>query len=137
MARPWVVPGALLLVAAAAVARYGDRLSAWLTPPPPPKPIVFDNGTVREAPVVSPRPLAGQTGTLKRCEKNGTVTYTDQPCAPGAKARPVSGSVSVVDGFSAGVPPAPPTSGAQQQLRRALDVDGPALRERAKAAADR
>lgn len=139
MPRSWVVPGALLVVAAAALAKYGDRLGAWLSPPPPPKPFVFDNGTVREPPVVSPRPLAGQTGTLKRCEKNGVVTYTDQPCAPGAKAKPVGGSMSVVDAYPAPAAPAPSAAGgAQQQLRRALDVEGPTLRDRsATAAADR
>lgn len=135
MARSWLVPGALLVVAAAALAKYSEQISAWLAPPPPPKPFVFDNGSVREPPVVTRPPLAQQTGPLKRCEKAGSVTYTDQPCAPGAKARPVGGSMSVVDGYPTAAAPASSAAGAQQQLRRALDVDGPTLRDRSAAAA--
>lgn len=126
---PWLA-ALLLLAAAAALARYHDRIAIWLAPEPPPRPFVFDNGSVREPVVATPQPLARQNGTLKRCERNGSVTYTDQPCDAGARARAVGGVLSVVEPHPVPRAAPAPASGAQAALRRALDVDGPSLRER-------
>jgi len=128
MIKAAVVAG-MAAVAIAAFAKYGDRLTAWLEPEPPPRPFVFDNGSVREVRNGVRPPLAERAGALKRCEKNGVVTYTDRPCDAGARARKVEGTLSVVDGSPA-LPPASAASvmGAQTRLKRALDIDGPPLR---------
>lgn len=125
----------LAAIAAVTLAKYADQVAAWLEPEPPPRPIVFDNGSVREVPVVSRPPLAELSGLPKRCDKNGVITYTDRPCDRGAKAREVRGNVTVVEA----VPSRPASSAATitgaHELRRALDIDGPTLRDRRAAAA--
>jgi len=57
-----------------------------------------------------------------KCEENGTMTYTDQPCAPGARAAELPGLIVAT----------PPTR-AERDLARAHE----ARLERARAARDR
>jgi hypothetical protein len=94
-----------------------------------PKPFVFDNGSVREPPVVTRAPQEHQVGVLKRCEGGGSVTYTNEACPRGTRAKPVGGVVSVVDGHKTAA--STPRDSKQAQLRDMLDVSdtGPNLRQ--------
>ncbi|MFO1337275.1 MAG: hypothetical protein U1F53_03425 [Burkholderiaceae bacterium] len=104
--RPWLWPAVALAVALVAW-RHREEVQAFFSrPPAPAKPIVFDNGTVRDtAPPPAPdasAPVAAAPlprGTMRKCLRGGEVTYTDQECPPGFKEKPVSGSkFSVVKG---------------------------------------
>jgi hypothetical protein len=63
------------------------------------KPIVFDNGTVRQyAPALGPAQSASQTtgqapiphGTLRRCTKGTEVSYANSACPPGHQEKALS-----------------------------------------------
>lgn len=104
--RPWLWPALALLVALLAW-RQREALQAFFSPPAEPaKPIVFDNGTVRDttpAPPAEAGAAAGPAplprGVMRKCLRGAEVTYTDRECPPGFKERPVSGSqFSVVKG---------------------------------------
>lgn len=121
----------ILCTAAVAVAGYlaWPHLEPMVRTPAaaPAKEIVFDNGTVREPRVTLPIPREQAMGTLKRCEGPAGTLYTDGACPRGSRAKPVQGTMSVVEG---GVPPAPAPARTGSALREALNPAGePTLRE--------
>ena len=95
------------------VGSIGPRtIARWFTAPPaePPRPIVFDNGSVRDQPaseatVPPPRPRAAQAapGQLRKClQADGSVVYSNLACPPGSRESTVrSDRVNVV---SSGLP---------------------------------
>lgn len=105
-----------------------------------PRPIEFDNGTVRQ--YKAPEPAAPGTplppGSMRKCHRNdakaGEVIYTDQPCPKGYREREVgAGTVNVVTdpGARAAAAAKAAASGAQNRLRDALDINADErLRER-------
>lgn len=59
------------------------------------KPIVFDNGTVRQfAPASEPQAAISQPtiphGVMRRCTKGSEVSYSSSACPPGAKEKALS-----------------------------------------------
>jgi hypothetical protein len=135
----WMQTLGILLLASLAW-KFRHVFMALAAPPPPPaKAIVFDNGTVRQmAPAASevavqagPPPLP--PGVPRRCTRRQETTYTNVPCPPGYKERPVDTSrVSVVESGRPAAPaqpasPEPP----RKTLRDVLDLNAdPQLRER-------
>lgn len=101
--------------------RQSDLFQGWMpAPAAKAKPIVFDNGTVREmAPAVpSSAPLAAPVAlhAMRKCQRGTEVLYTDSPCKTGFRELPITrGVVTVLDGQ----PNAKAVAGAQQGLPRA------------------
>ena len=59
---------------------------------PTPKPIVFDNGTVRQyEPTPPPAVPSLPNGVLRKCVRGGETTYTNVSCPAGYKERSVDG----------------------------------------------
>ena len=88
----WGLGGVLVAFVLLSAWRWRD--ASWLAPlighpAPPPKAIVFDNGTVRAQP--ASEPASGQVvalpvpGAMRKCVKRGEVVYTDRVCPPGMK----------------------------------------------------
>lgn len=111
--RTLAIAGAVTFVACIVVGSIGLKTMArWLSPEPVtrPRPIVFDNGSVRALPASAPLPPtkahAAQSppGRLRKCLKpGGEVVYSNLDCPPGAKEAPIrTDGVSVV---SSGLPP--------------------------------
>jgi hypothetical protein len=101
------------------------------------RPIVFDNGSVRDqetgpdAPgndLVRTTPVIG----LRKCVRGATVSYTDQPCPAGAREQPIArGTMTVVEGNG----PAQLALGRLPQQRRktirdVMEVDGAELQRK-------
>ncbi len=142
--RTWLWPAVALVVALVAW-RHRDELKEFFSPPPEPaKPIVFDNGTVRDTTppppeadaAAAPAPLP--RGVMRKCLRGSEVNYTDRECPPGFKEKPVSGSkFTVVPGQGGGAanpspPPAKPGADRPKTLKDALDMrPDDRLRERA------
>jgi hypothetical protein len=132
----WVV--AILLVASAGW-HYRESFAALSRSAPPPKPIVFDNGTVRQYQVADPASQAVAEplpdGVMRKCVRRGETTYTNVSCPAGFKEKPVDGSrMTVVSGGDTPRPAAaaPSPAATRNALRDALDVGGDdRLRERA------
>jgi hypothetical protein len=114
--------GAVTLVACIVVGSIGMKtILGWLSPPPvdKPRPIVFDNGSVRDlpasAPVVPTKPRLAQSppGQLRKClQPGGGIAYSNLACPPGSKEATVrSDGVSVVPSGLPARPAAPPTGG--------------------------
>lgn len=125
---------ALTIFAAAAVAlsvawSYRAHFTTAIAPAPSPKPIVFDNGTVRDSPTYRQLQAHEAPGGLRKCiRRNGEVTYSNMPCEAGQRTAPLSGGdrYSVVE-----VPKPAASTPAQQRLHQALDLNrDPQLRER-------
>jgi hypothetical protein len=130
--------GIVLLVGVVGISAWRHRDDAWVQalwrPEAPPKPVVFDNGSVRAAaqPMVPASAAAkgpdNLPGQMKKCIKGKQVVYTDQPCEAGAKVASVSGgNVTVVPSIAP--KPAAPAQGAQapsgrSTLHDALDLNG-------------
>lgn len=112
--RTLAMAGAVTFVACIVVGSIGLKtLVGWLSPAPvtKPRPIVFDNGSVRDlpasAPAVPPKPRLAQSppGRLRKClQPGGGVVYSNLACPPGAKEAEVrTDGVTVVP---SGLPPA-------------------------------
>lgn len=131
--------GAVTLVACIAVGSIGlKNIAGWLSPAPveKPRPIVFDNGSVRDLPAsvpavpLKPRVVQSPPGKLRKClQPDGGVVYSNLTCPPGAKEAAVrSDGVNVV---SSGLPKTPPADGTrplqpgetlqQRALERAIE----------------
>ena len=115
----------------------------WLYPPPvTSKPIVFDNGTVRQMPAPASAPTlvehATAPGMARKCLSVGQqagkpgsrVTYTDSVCPPGTQQMTIGGTVTVLEG-AGGTRPAAAASQVPGKRRKtvleALD-DNPNLK---------
>lgn len=97
-------------------------------PPAPPRPVVFDNGSVRDQRPASqpagPPVVTAAPGQARKCVKRGETTYTNFACPPGFKEAAIaSDRVTVVPGTS-GAPPAAakPQGEAPSALHEALDL---------------
>lgn len=132
--------GAVTFVACIVLGSIGLKtLIGWLSPAPVEKarPIVFDNGTVREPPASAPaaptRPRAAQAppGQLRKClQPGGGVVYSNLACPPGAKEAAVrTDGVTVVP---SGLPPVavPDTAAGGKPTLRPLRP-GETLQQRA------
>lgn len=107
---------------------YRAKLTEAAAPVLPPKPIVFDNGSIRESPTYRQLKAHEAPGGLRKClHRNGEVTYSNMPCEANQRTAPVSGDrYSVVE-----VPKPAASTPAQQRLHQALDLKrDPQLRER-------
>jgi hypothetical protein len=120
---------ALVLSVAFSVWRSGI-VRAWLTTAPdsPPQ-IVFDNGSVRDAPMPAasePTKTAALSppGVLRKCVRGDRVTYSNLTCPPGFRERPVSQEgVTVLPAprpVAGSVPGSPATP--HEKMRSALDM---------------
>lgn len=124
-----VALAAVVLSVAFSVWRSGV-VRGWLTTTPdsPPK-IVFDNGSVRDAPMPAasepPKTAAlSPPGVLRKCVRGDRVTYSNLTCPAGFRERPVSqDGVTVLPSQG---PAAGPVAGAQaaphEKMRSALDL---------------
>jgi hypothetical protein len=133
----------MLAVAALAAAfawRYHDAevVTRFLHPDTTkPKPIQFDNGTVRQYRIASQPDGVRQeaqlpVGSLRKCWKGAEVVYTNFSCPRGFKERPVAATVNVVSG-QATTRPATREAGTpvKSSLHDALDLSqDPHLREK-------
>lgn len=118
----------LLFVALAAIGlsiawnKRADLQRLVASPPPPPKAIQFDNGTVRQSgSASSPAPSATssfQPGVLRKCLKGHEVQYTNIGCPPGFKEAAVAGPPVTVLGSDA---PRPAAAGSQASGRARLE----------------
>ncbi len=136
----WLALAALALAVLAGLQREGSFLGRLLRPEPPPRPIVFDNGTVRShgaasQPGAAARPQARLApGALRRCSRGSETAYTDRACPPGFTEGTVSrGTVNVLSGGGAPRPAAQdtPRPPARSTLHDVLDLGAdPRLRER-------
>jgi hypothetical protein len=137
---------AVLLIACSAVWSKREHpwvQALWSTVEPPPKPIQFDNGTVRQ--YAEPGSAATGTqatappGAMRKCVRGTQVTYTNFSCPSGFKEREVGGPpVNVLAGQApakpaqsakaaaaadrGGADPSQARSGAQATLHQALDL---------------
>ncbi len=136
----WLV--LLLAVALGALVLWRTQAmwAGWLPGPARTvKPIVFDNGSVRERPApAAPDAVTAKTslppGAMRKCVKGREVVYTQVPCASGFKEMAVGGTpVNVVT-----TPSARPLDavrslgreaqghqevGAQRRLQQVLDIE--------------
>jgi len=121
--------------------RWRDTAGALLAPPaPPPAPIKFDNGSIRDAQRASApdtgAPVAvALPGGMRKCVRGTTVLYTDKTCPPGSREQAVrADNVSVLPGTR---PAVTRPAGAEAPPRKPLlrELAGPddsaALREQA------
>lgn len=126
---------AVVLIALAAGWRYRGAVTAWLTPEPPPKPIVFDNGTVRDMGVPASAPAAATglpAGVLRKCTRGSETQYTNVACPPGFKEKPVSSDrVNVLPaGDTSAAKPAAPPDERRRNVRDVIEPDAERLREK-------
>lgn len=93
------IAAAILLVLSAAWSKR-LQLQALFEPEHAAKPIVFDNGTVRQySPASATEQSVLPMGAMRKCMKKGEVIYTNVPCPVGHKEMTVSGPpVNVVAG---------------------------------------
>jgi hypothetical protein len=80
-----------------------ETVQSYLRPKPSTRPpnIKFDNGSVREFPVIPPntKDTPPPLGSLRKCQKGGEISYTNSLCPPGTREVKISnGTVSVVEG---------------------------------------
>ncbi len=108
---------------------WGKRhwIAEFVSPPPPPKPIVFDNGSVRDS-APAPAPAAEVTkfppGTLRKCVRGQQVSYSNISCPPGHKESAVGGTQLTVLPAPPGAPAtrAAASGNGQSRLHEALDL---------------
>lgn len=118
----------VLLLAASIGWRYRAVLLQPLQPAgPPARPIVFDNGSVRDQrPASQPDgpPVASLApGQPRKCVKGGETTYTNFACPPGFKEAQIrSDRVTVVPGTPQARAAASDKGSAPSALHRALDI---------------
>ncbi len=117
---------AIIVLALSAAWSKREQLEALLEPDRVVKPIVFDNGTVRQyMPSASSDQADLPAGTLRKCVSKGEVTYTNVPCPKGHKEKPVAGPpVNVVAGQVVQAAKQPAVNGAKgtSALHDALDL---------------
>lgn len=107
----WLAAG---LLAASVGWKYRGLLVAATQPTPTPKPIVFDNGSVRGGASAASQATASQApaplppGTLRKCLRAGaSPTYTDVTCPAGYREAGVdTRRVTVVPGLAPAAAPA-------------------------------
>ena len=131
--------GAFMVVVALGVSAWRHRDDAWVQalwrPEAVAKPVVFDNGSVRDnaAPLAPSASAAAKgpdnlPGPMKKCVRGKQVIYTDQPCESGAKVVAVTGgNLTVVPSLTPKAPAptsAGPTQADRSTLHQALDVHG-------------
>lgn len=118
---------ALLVLAGAA---WRMRNAPWvhelMVPPDARAPrIQFDNGSARvpEPPASSAGVALTPPGTMRKCVRGSSVSYTDQLCPPGMREQPLSqGTLSVVPAAAGAAPPAPPAGAEARRPRTVRDV---------------
>lgn len=130
--RNMALAGGVVLLASVVMSAIGWKtIGRWLAPVPatPPRPIVFDNGSVRDQPAsepatqrARPRPAVAAPGQLRKCLlPGGGVSYSNLACPPGAREATVrSDGVTVLpSGLPAGQPggPAAPPPGGTRPLQ--------------------
>ena len=126
--------GAVLVLAAAAAWRVAgsDAVARWWHPPAAaPRPIVFDNGSVRDRPAApgASAPAAAKVsapGVARKCLRGSVVVaYTDQPCPAGSREAAITGEVSVLDSAAGARPGAArgDVGGATGERRRATVLE--------------
>lgn len=115
----------LALVLLVAVGWRIRHAEFWRPAPPAAsaRPIVFDNGTVRErVPASAPgqrRAAEPVLGAVRKCRRGAELSYTNHACPPGSREEPMGGHVNVVEGQRPAAP----------QAQAATDPAGPGLRE--------
>jgi hypothetical protein len=133
----FVISMFVVLLGATIAWRYYPLLQGALAsrPPTATKPIVFDNGTVRQylpPPEPSSVPLVTSMppGALRKCVKGKQKIYTDMPCPPGHQELVVSSDrLTVLPSQGSGQGPAKadaasPPGERRATLRDALDTSG-------------
>lgn len=132
-----ILIAALLLMAIGAGWRHRAVIHDGLEPTASrPKPLVFDNGTVRDVPAPAARPTAALTRAdgLRKCVRGSQTTYTNFDCPAGFKQKNVTTDrVTVLEAQAGRAAPAskPKAAGAQRRLQDALDLSADdKLRER-------
>ena len=118
--------GLLLLLTLGWTIFKQPAVQAWIWPQQnAPKPLVFDNGTVRQMPEAASASgsQALPPGRMRRCQRGSDTRYTDQPCPPGFRELSVGGVVNVMN-----APPvaasAASASAARKNLYDVLDLNG-------------
>jgi hypothetical protein len=120
---------AVLAIVGSAAWRYRASFLDLGPPAPPPKRIIFDNGTARTLPLPPP-PLASGArpnkpiGELRKCVRRAEVSYTNFACPNGFTEQAVkSDRLTVLDsGDAKPVTPEKPRPDARKTLRDALDI---------------
>ena len=130
--------GIVFLAGVVGMTAWRHRDDAWVQalwrPEAPPKPVVFDNGSVRDSavPVQPPASAAAKgpdnlPGQMKKCIKGKQVVYTDQPCEAGAKVAAVTGGNVTVVPSNTPKPATQPQGGqapaGRSTLHDALDLN--------------
>ena len=122
--------GAILLSAIFSLWRDGFFRSWLTTSPDKPREIVFDNGSVRDAPAPaasSPSRTAALSppGVMRKCVRGDRVTYSNLTCPAGFRERPISQEgVTVVPAVvTATSPKAQSGTAPHQAMREALDLN--------------
>ena len=122
---------ALVLMGYGASLYRSGALSAWLSRSnQPAKPFVFDNGSVRdnmeELPVeVKSNTLQSPPGALRKCVRNGAVTYSNLDCPAGAQEQTIrANNVNVLPSLESKTQSSrnQEPGGAHTALREALDI---------------
>ena len=123
---------AIVLIGYGASLYRSGAWSAWLsTTNQPAKPFVFDNGSVRDnmeesSVEVKPSTLQSPPGALRKCVRNGAVTYSNLDCPAGAQEQAIrANNVNVLPSLeSSKTPPSrnQEPGRAQAALREALDI---------------
>lgn len=89
--------------------RNTELIQSFITPTTStPKPIQFDNGTMRQylsaAEIAATKPTTKPPGELRKCKRGAATSYTNDLCPPGAKEYELTnGTVNVVDNPNAKV----------------------------------
>jgi hypothetical protein len=123
-ARILFITAALLIALSVAWGKRQSIQTLFAPPPPSPKPIQFDNGTVREfAPSSSASSSSDRSqiasGGLRKCFKGQQISYTNMECPPGSTEKPVAGPpVNIL----------PAQASAKSDEARAQDKAKPSLR---------
>lgn len=88
------------------------QVQAWWRPAPEvSRPIIFDNGTVRQPPAPASGPMVNVSPGLKKCRRGDRVIYTDSWCPEGTTPVAIErGTVNVVK------PPSPVASAGAQAV---------------------
>lgn len=137
--RVYFIVAALLIGLSVAWGKRQALSALWAPPPPAPKAIQFDNGTVRDLGLPTDAASAAESaiaarpqyapGAMRKCFKGQQVSYTNVACPPGHKEAPVAGPpVSVVPGLAVAKPSMPNDRGTpggntgRSSLHDALDL---------------
>ncbi|RTL36895.1 MAG: hypothetical protein EKK53_22065 [Burkholderiales bacterium] len=111
-----LIIGLVLLGVVGALWQQRERLQSWVASAKLPMP----SGS-NSSPASTAAPKAAGGGELRKCVKNGQVTYANVDCPAGSQAQAVTGGTVTV---MPGTPVATPASSASgpSSLHKALDV---------------